>query len=129
MSSSSSSAWHHATYHTHLDRMVWAYRDGFSGIWLNLLSRLQFEGDMLRQNSEEQMALHHGKMVADADARSRTEGHIGIAWQMFFVDLGKTFGLELRGIGEVVGPTMNGIDGQNDQFSTVYGITIKLQIV
>jgi len=51
-------------------------RDRRKGLGLLVL---RFEGEMLHDGREDQYRLHHGEAIADANAGTTTEGHVGEA--------------------------------------------------
>src|SRR5712692_5217025 len=69
--------------HHHLDCRLRS--QGYLWIKLNSLSWRQLKGDVLSQSHEEQMSLHQRKVAADADARTCTEWHVGVAREPLLV--------------------------------------------
>lgn len=57
--------------HNHLKPILWSQT--YSWLRYNVLSWYQFKGDALSQGCEEQVSFHHGKVVADTDARTCAE--------------------------------------------------------
>src|SRR3954470_22616947 len=65
--------------HNHLYAILWTKRKRLRRIWLYLLTCYQFKGHALSESSQEKLSLHHGKVVTNADARTRSKRQEGIA--------------------------------------------------
>src|SRR5437867_1473982 len=73
----------------HLASSEWSYTHHVAAVFLpydkrrvrhDLLPRHKLEPYRLGEGSQDQMALHHGKVAANADARACAEGHESVAW-------------------------------------------------
>src|SRR5258708_27920003 len=97
--------------HNHLYAILWTKRKRLHRIWLDLLACYQFKGHALSEGSQEKLSLHHGKVVTNADARTRSERQEGIARQLLLVFRRKTQRIELFRLRKIVRSAMHYIGG------------------
>src|SRR5450755_3480781 len=98
-------------------------------IWLNVLPRHQCKGCAQGECGEEQVSLHHGEMVSDADARPRAKGDVGVAGKLFLSLWSKALRIELLRLGKVVGPAMHRVGRNHSDIPFGEQVAVNLDIV
>ena len=53
------------------------------GIWYDRLARNEGKADALGERGKQQMALHHGEVQAEADARTGAEWQVRVTGELF----------------------------------------------
>src|SRR5712691_12738696 len=113
--------------HNHLETIFGS--QAYTRIGYDLLSWYQFKGDAPGQGCEEQVTFHHGKVIADADAGTSTEGQISVARQSLLVFWGEALRVKLFWAGEEVGPAVERIGCDEHCVNLAYQVAIDLDIV
>src|SRR5690348_2594832 len=92
------------------------------------LTRNQGKADALGEGSEQEMALHHGEVHADADARASAEWQVGVTGKLFLPFKGKTFGVKFLRFREEFLSTVQGVRSDQNDPAFGYQISIDLDI-
>src|SRR6266849_436453 len=100
--------------------MYWIGYDG--------LSSNQGKANALGQSRKQQLALHHGKVHADADARARAEWHIGITGKLFLSLWSEAFVIKFLRFREVLLSTVQRVRSEQNKptFRNVVAIDLDL---
>jgi hypothetical protein len=78
-------------------------------IWFDSLAGKQGKADALGDGSEQQLALHHGEVIANADAWTCAERQVRITGQLFLPFRCEALGIKLLRLWEVFLATVQGL--------------------
>src|SRR5712692_6569436 len=83
-------------------------------VWFDGLAGEQGKAGTLGDGGEQEMALHHGEVEADADARACAERHVGITGKLFLQFRGETLRSKRLRFREVFLSTVQGVRSEQD---------------
>src|SRR5450759_243829 len=114
--------------HRYVHRATGSYRQVVYRVGFDRLAGDQVEAGALGKRGEQQVALHHGEVEANADARPRSEGDVGIARKLLLPFRREALGIETLGLWEVLFASMQCVGREQDDSIFGHSIAIDLDI-
>ena len=99
-----------------------------NGIWYDRLARNEGKADALGERGKQQMALHHGKVQAEADARTGAEWQVRVTGELFLPFRSEALRIKFFRFWEGVLSTMERVGSKQDDPTLRDAIAINLDI-